>query len=88
MERYTLKLNEKLKEVTNLDPTVKYLFTSLLECYIDEWKERLVDLKGDERDEMQGAIKRVRGEILSALSRKSASIREKQEKFVDGGYNA
>lgn len=87
MERYTVKLNEKLKEVTNLDPTVKFLFTSLLECYIDEWKERLVGLKGDERDEMQGAIKRVRGEILTALTRKSASIREK-DKFVDGGYNA
>jgi ParB-like chromosome segregation protein Spo0J len=57
-------------------------FVALLQLYLGEWKEELVDAKGETRDELQGTIKRVRA-LLADISR---ADRVREDKGKDGAY--
>jgi hypothetical protein len=61
------------------DPHVE-LVLKLFSLKIEEWKDSLVDAKGETRDELQGAIRRVRG-VLFDVNRKVT-----RSEYKDGAY--
>jgi hypothetical protein len=75
---------EKLKQFKLLDGSVKILFTSLLKCYIEEYKESLILAKGERRDELQGLIRGLRDDILADIARPT----KERNEFKTGAYNA
>jgi len=62
------KTGEIRKEIRNLDPQIIIPFVRLLEAYVEEWKEEIINVQKDELLSLQGSIRRVRM-IIKDLTR-------------------
>ena len=54
------KVTEIRKDIRSIDPQTIILFTRLLDAYVEEWKEEIINVKSDELLSLQGSIRRVR----------------------------
>ena len=77
------KIKQELKKLHLIDPLAKKMFTSFLICCIEELKEELIDAKGRELVEMQGAAKFLQHEIIDELTR----VPKERPPHLDGGYS-
>jgi len=77
------KIKEEIKKLHQIDSSAKKVFTSLVKCCIEELKEELIESRGREMVEKQGAVKFLQKEILNELTR----VPKERPPHLDGGYS-